>query len=204
MEIQINPPCTSKYTGDKIDVWSFWAACGYVSVINLPPGFHSSFLPTATIGADGYWRRTMRPPVRVSVCPTVRLFVRLAKRRYHCNSLNISGISLKFGGVTHSTIKQIVENGHARPILVRSTEFRYLFRFHKVTSTGRGCCRSLNFSCNMNFFCWFVKLLQFVLVKFSNLVWLLLHQQVTSIYCKCSVLILKSGTLHLILPSYIR
>ena len=39
------------------------------------------------------------------------------------NSLRISGISLKFGGMMHSTMKQIaIENGYARPFFVHSTE----------------------------------------------------------------------------------
>ena len=44
-------------------------------------------------------------------------------RRYRSNSLSISGVSLKFGGMMHSNMKQIVIlNGHARQFFARSTE----------------------------------------------------------------------------------
>ena len=44
-------------------------------------------------------------------------------RRYNFNSLMISAISLKFGGMMHSTMEQIaVWNGYARPIFASSTE----------------------------------------------------------------------------------
>ena len=48
------------------------------------------FTPVA-IGADLYCRRSLRP----SVCP---------KGRYRCNSLKILALSLKFGGMVHSTM----------------------------------------------------------------------------------------------------
>ena len=49
-----------------------------------------------TLGRARYCR-SMRPPVRPSACP---------ERRYHSNALRISAISLKFGGMMHSTMKQ--------------------------------------------------------------------------------------------------
>ena len=55
-------------------------------------------LPSAAIGADGYCRRSLRPGVCLSVRP---------ERRYRSNSLGISTISLKFGGMMHSTMEQI-------------------------------------------------------------------------------------------------
>ena len=44
-------------------------------------------------------------------------------RRYRCNSLRISVISLKFGWMMNSNMKQIaVQSGHARPFIARSVE----------------------------------------------------------------------------------
>ena len=44
-------------------------------------------------------------------------------RHYRSNSLRISVTGLKFGGMMHNNMKQIVIwNGHARPIFVHSTE----------------------------------------------------------------------------------
>ena len=51
---------------------------------------------------------------------------RSEKRRYRSKSLRILAIGLKFDGMMHITMKHIVvENGHAGPIIARSTE---LFR----------------------------------------------------------------------------
>ena len=51
-------------------------------------------LPSAAIGANGYWR-SLRP----SACPS-RMTLPLLL-------FNISAISLKFGGMMHSTMEQI-------------------------------------------------------------------------------------------------
>ena len=59
-------------------------------------------LPLVAIGADGYCRRSMCPSFRPSACPPVR-----PERRYRSNFLRISAIGLKFGGMMHSTMKQI-------------------------------------------------------------------------------------------------
>ena len=59
-----------------------------------------SFLPSATIGADGYFHRSLCPSV--GLCPSVS-----SEWRYRCNSLRISAISLKFGGMMYSTMEQI-------------------------------------------------------------------------------------------------
>ena len=68
----------------------------------------SDFWPLAAIGADGNSRCFMHSP-----SPSV-----LSERHYRPNSLRISKINLKFGGVMHSTMKQtIIYKGHARPIL---------------------------------------------------------------------------------------
>ena len=57
------------------------------------------------------------PCVRLSVGPSVRLCPSVHPEwRYHFNSLRILGIGLKFGGIMHSTMKQIA-NGHTQPIL---------------------------------------------------------------------------------------
>ena len=55
------------------------------------------FLPSASIGIAGYCRHSMGLSARPSVRP---------KRRCRSNSLSISAIDLKFGGVMHSTMKQ--------------------------------------------------------------------------------------------------
>ena len=55
--------------------------------------------------------------------PWQAFFNRSEGRRYHSKSLRISGFSLKFGGMMHSNMKQIViQSGHAWPIFVHSTE----------------------------------------------------------------------------------
>ena len=44
-------------------------------------------------------------------------------RRYRFNSLRISGISLKFGGMMHSNMKEIaISSDHSHPIFVRSVK----------------------------------------------------------------------------------
>ena len=57
------------------------------------------FFPSAAIGADGYFRRPLRPAVCPSVCPSI--LTGSEGRRYRSNSLRISGISLTFGGMMH-------------------------------------------------------------------------------------------------------
>ena len=57
------------------------------------------FLPSAAIGPRGI---IVGHCVRPSVCPSVRA------KRSRTNSLGISAISLKFAGMMHSTIEQIV------------------------------------------------------------------------------------------------
>ena len=65
-----------------------------------------TFLPLTAIGTNGYCRHSMPPSVRPFVRP---------ERCY--NSLTISTIGLKFGGMINSTKKQIIMlNGHARQI----------------------------------------------------------------------------------------
>ena len=64
-----------------------------------------SFLPLATISANGYCHFDI-----ASVCPSVCLSVgpSVHPEWRHCsNSLRISAISLKFGGMMHSTMEQI-------------------------------------------------------------------------------------------------
>ena len=65
--------------------------------------FHhwTQILPAVSIGADGYCRRPMRMPVRPSARP---------ERRYASNSLRISAIGLKFGGMMHNTMKQLTQS----------------------------------------------------------------------------------------------
>ena len=61
---------------------------------------YHSWIPESlifTLDADGYCRRSLRPSVRPSVHP---------ERRYHSNALRISTISLKFGRMIHSTMKE--------------------------------------------------------------------------------------------------
>ena len=63
-------------------------------------------LPSAAIGPMGIViGQCVRPSVRLFV----RLFVRLSihpKRHSHSYSLTISAVSLKFGGMMHSTMEQ--------------------------------------------------------------------------------------------------
>ena len=56
--------------------------------------------------------------------------------QYYCfNSLRISAISLKIGGMIHSMMKQIaIRNGHARLIFARSME---LWNFQKMLLSWR-------------------------------------------------------------------
>ena len=52
--------------------------------------------------------------MRPSICP---------KRRYRSDSLGVSVMDLKLGGMMHSTMKQIaIWNGYAMVIVVRFTE----------------------------------------------------------------------------------
>ena len=51
-------------------------------------------LPSAVIGANGYWRQWLRPSVR-------------PEWYYHSSTLRILAISLKFDGMMHSTMEQI-------------------------------------------------------------------------------------------------
>ena len=56
------------------------------------------------------------------VSPFVHPYLR-PERYYHSNSLRISAICLKFGGMMHSTMEQItVQNGHAWPIFACSVK----------------------------------------------------------------------------------
>ena len=64
------------------------------------------FLPMATIGADGYCHQSLRRSVRPSVSPSVCLYVR-PERTYRSNSLRISAVSPKCGGMMHSTMEQV-------------------------------------------------------------------------------------------------
>ena len=75
------------------------------------------FLPSAAICADGYFRRSLRPAVCPLVCSSVCPSVR-PERRYRSNSLRISVISLTFGEMVHSNMKQIaIQNDHGRLFL---------------------------------------------------------------------------------------
>ena len=62
--------------------------------------------PLATIGADGCCCCSMRPFVP-SVCLSISPSVHPEQWHYLSNSVRISAISLKFGGLIHSTMKQI-------------------------------------------------------------------------------------------------
>ena len=82
-------------------------ACWCIQAISMPMDIVVILLPSAPTGFD------------VGHC--VHPFVR-PERHYHSNFLRISAISLKFGGMMHSNMKQIVkENGRVQPILPRST-----------------------------------------------------------------------------------
>ena len=62
---------------------------------------------------------------------------------YHCS--RISGISLKFGGVMHSTIKQIaIQNGHAWSIFCTFHGTLKKFVYVLLMSAGQGCRSSQN------------------------------------------------------------
>ena len=73
---------------------------------------------------------------QVFVCPSVCLSVCPSKWCYRSNSLKISGISLKFGGVIHSNMKQIAFlSGHTGPIFACSVE---LWNFQNRLGPGWG------------------------------------------------------------------
>ena len=63
--------------------------------------------------------------MRPSICP---------KRRYRSNSLRVSVMGLKLGGMMHSTMKQIaIQNGYAMAILCVSQNFEI---FHDRLGPG--------------------------------------------------------------------
>ena len=64
------------------------------------------------------------------------------------NSLRISAISLKFGGMMHSTMEQIaIYNGHVRPIYACSTELKFSMKgFFDQVWRKSYCSNSLRIS----------------------------------------------------------
>ena len=96
------------------------------------------FLPSTNIGVDGYCRQSLWPAVHLSVCLSVcQCVCPLVHSEWPLcsNSLRISAISLKCGGMMHSTMEQIaMKYGHARPIFPCSTELSMIGFFDQVWS----------------------------------------------------------------------
>ena len=66
---------------------------------------------------------SVRPSIRPSACPSVR-----PNRSSRSNSLRISAISLKFGGMMHSTMEQIaILNDHAWTILWAPQNYPFFY-----------------------------------------------------------------------------
>ena len=97
---------------------NFWLVPGQPSDKNQ--GSFYPQLPSAPTGI--VVGNCVHPSVCPAVCPSVHPSVH--PEWHSCfNSLRISAISLKFGGMMHSTVEQIANwNGHARPILACSME----------------------------------------------------------------------------------
>ena len=72
-------------------------------------------------------RRQLFSSFHASACPSLCPWVR-PERRYHPNSLRIAAIGLKFGGMTHSTMRQVaIQNGYVQLILRRPRNFENFY-----------------------------------------------------------------------------